>query len=92
MRHASATRFLRSAFGLSRNAATLGLVTVRRDINVKKIVVVNNRFARILNFHYQGYAVVEVCERLRLTSTNFYSILSRARSMLELCLEKGDVK
>jgi RNA polymerase sigma factor (sigma-70 family) len=59
---------------------------------LRKIIVVNNRFARILNFHYQGYAVAEVCERLRLTRTNFYSILSRARSMLELCLEKGDLR
>lgn len=50
------------------------------------------RHARILNFHHQGYSVDEICRRLELTRTNLYSILSRARSMLLLCLEKGDIK
>ncbi len=50
------------------------------------------RHARILNLHYQGYSVEEICLRLSVTRTNLYSILSRARSMLLLCLEKGDIK
>lgn len=58
---------------------------------LKKIGSINNRHARILNLHHHGYSVTEICEKLALTKSNLYSILSRARSMLELCLEKGDV-
>jgi RNA polymerase sigma factor (sigma-70 family) len=50
----------------------------------------NLRYARILNFHYLGYSTEEICEKMNLRRENFYSILSRARSMLESCLEKGD--
>ena len=50
----------------------------------------NGRHARILNLHYQGYSVEEICRRLSLTRTNFYTILSRARTILLACLEKGD--
>jgi RNA polymerase sigma-70 factor (ECF subfamily) len=50
---------------------------------------IKGRHARILNFHYQGYTTDEICEKLDLKSGNFYVMLSRARSMLELCLEKG---
>ncbi len=59
---------------------------------IRKMTVANNRFARMLNFHYQGYTVVEICGKLSLSRTNFYSILSRARSMLETCLEKGELR
>jgi len=50
----------------------------------------NLRYARILNFHYLGYSTEEICDKMNLRRENFYSILSRARSMLESCLEKGD--
>ena len=59
---------------------------------LRKVCLANPRHARILNLHYHGYSVAEICERLGLTRTNFYSILSRARSMLENCLQKGDVR
>ncbi|MCP4703981.1 MAG: RNA polymerase sigma factor [candidate division Zixibacteria bacterium] len=58
---------------------------------LKKIGSINNRHARILNLHHHGYSVVEICEKLALTRNNLYSVLSRARSMLEHCLEKGDI-
>ncbi len=58
---------------------------------LKKIGSINNRHARILNFHHHGYSVKEICEKLVLTRSNLYSVLCRARSMLELCLEKGDL-
>lgn len=58
---------------------------------LKKIGSINNRHARILNFHHLGYSVTEICEKLALTRSNLYSVLSRARAMLELCLEKGDI-
>jgi len=52
----------------------------------------NQRHARILNLHYQGYTVAEICARLKLTRTNLYTILSRARAMLAHCLDTGDSK
>ncbi len=58
----------------------------------KKINEANNRYARILNLHYQGYKVSEICKKMSITRTNLYSILSRARSLLLLCLERGDIK
>jgi RNA polymerase sigma factor (sigma-70 family) len=49
----------------------------------------NRRYARILNLHYQGFSTEEICERLGVSVSNCYVLLSRARAMLEQCLEKG---
>lgn len=57
----------------------------------KKIAGSNIRYARILNFNYQGYSSSEICGKLKLTATNLYSILSRARSLLHRCLATGDI-
>ena len=59
---------------------------------LRKISASDNRYARILNFHYQGYGTDEICRRMGLTATNFYTILSRARSLLKQCLEKGETE
>ena len=59
---------------------------------MQKILETNPRYARILANCYVGYSAEEICESLDLTKSNFYSILSRARSMLKLCLNKGDIK
>ena len=58
---------------------------------LKKIVRANPRYARVLNLSYQGYQVEEICNRLDVTRSNLYSMLSRSRSMLNLCLETGRV-
>jgi len=50
----------------------------------------HDRYARILNLHYQGYAVDEICGRLKISRDNFYVILHRARVLLEACLERRD--
>ena len=50
----------------------------------------NSRYARALNLHYQGYDTDEICRRLDTKQNTFYSCLSRARSMLEACLKKGE--
>jgi len=74
------------------------LVKIQLEIKVKlldclnKILKANSRYARILNFQYQGFSTEEICEKLKVTRNNCYSILSRARSLLELCLKKGDIK
>ena len=50
----------------------------------------HKQHARILNLHFQGYSTEEICSTLKITRNNFYVSLSRARSMLERCLnQKG---
>jgi RNA polymerase sigma factor (sigma-70 family) len=58
---------------------------------MRKIVRVFPRYARVLSLSYQGYGAAEVCDRLRVTRSNLYSILSRSRSILNKCLEIGGV-
>jgi RNA polymerase sigma factor (sigma-70 family) len=58
---------------------------------LQEIARSNTHYARALNLHYQGYGTEEVCVRLRLKQNTFYSILSRARSLLETCLNKGAI-
>jgi len=58
---------------------------------LRKISGVNRRHARILNLCYQGFSTEEVCNRLGVSRNNVYILLSRARSMLKLCLDKGDI-
>ena len=59
---------------------------------LKKVNQTNTRHARILNLHYQGYTVTDICGKFKITRNNVYIILSRARLMLKVCLEKGDVE
>lgn len=56
---------------------------------LKKIGKTNMRFARILNLKFQGYSADEICRKLGITPGNLYVIVSRARSMLQECLERG---
>lgn len=58
---------------------------------LKRIHGVNSFHARALNLHYQGYSTTEICVRLGVGANNFYVMLSRARTMLRLCLEKGEI-
>lgn len=57
-----------------------------------KLGKANVRYARILNLHYQGFSTTEVCRRMSVKRETFYSILSRARAMLQNCLESGNLK
>ncbi len=59
---------------------------------VKKVVAANPRYGRILVLIFQGYSADEICLRLSITKANCYTALSRARSMIKLCLNKGDIK
>jgi len=58
---------------------------------VRKICQTNVRYARILVMSFQGFKADEICGRLKVTRTNAYSLLSRSRSLLELCLETGRI-
>ncbi|MEW5923663.1 MAG: RNA polymerase sigma factor [Candidatus Zixiibacteriota bacterium] len=55
---------------------------------LKELFAANPRYARIINLHYQGYSIEEVCRRLKIKAGNSYVILSRAREMLAKCLGK----
>jgi DNA-directed RNA polymerase specialized sigma24 family protein len=58
---------------------------------LRKICAGNNRYARILNFFYQGFNTEEVCRKLKISAGNAYVMLGRARSLLKTCLEMGDI-
>lgn len=53
---------------------------------LKKVSRANIRYARMLNLHYQGYTTGEICEKVKITSNNFYVTLSRARAIMVECL------
>jgi len=50
----------------------------------------HKQHARILDLHFQGYSTDEICQSLNITRNNLYVILSRARAMLEACLNQED--
>ncbi len=66
-------------------------LVIRLKKCVRKVIGANQRYARILIHVYQGYSAHEISTRLGLTKANFYSQLSRARSLLRRCLDKGDI-
>ncbi len=65
------------------------LIQLKRCLS--KISRKNLRYMRILNLFYLGHSKEEICDKLKITSNNFYVILSRARIMLKKCLENGDI-
>lgn len=58
---------------------------------MQQVIKTNTRYGRILVHCYQGFSPDEICDKVGLTKTNFYSILSRARSLLKHCLEKENI-
>jgi RNA polymerase sigma-70 factor (ECF subfamily) len=58
---------------------------------LKKVCLANRRYARIINLHHLGFSRKEICERLELTLEQSYVVMSRARSKLKECLDKGDI-
>lgn len=59
---------------------------------IKLICRAYNRYGRVLNLKYQGYTAEEICERLDITPSNFYTMVSRSRLLLDTCLETGDIR
>jgi RNA polymerase sigma factor (sigma-70 family) len=51
----------------------------------------NPTYARVLTLHFQGYTTAEICDKLSITSSNLYTILSRARVSLRECLKRKGV-
>ena len=58
---------------------------------LRRISVVNRRYGRTLILHAQGYETEEVCRRIGLKESTFYSLLHRGRAMLQRCLDTGEV-
>lgn len=58
---------------------------------LKKICSANQRYARVLNLHSQGYETSHICDRLDLKENTLYSLLHRGRALLRRCLETGEI-
>ncbi len=56
----------------------------------RRLLEINNRYARVINLAYQGYRTPEICKRLSISRTNYYVLLSRARDVLWKCLSEGE--
>ncbi|UCC45107.1 MAG: RNA polymerase sigma factor [Candidatus Zixiibacteriota bacterium] len=54
----------------------------------EKIHRKHRQHARILSLRFQGYTTDEICQRLGITRNNCWVTLSRARAMLEKCLNQ----
>lgn len=76
---------------VSESGSESGLQRKVRDC-LRKVAHVNSRYARILNLIYLGFEVREICSKLNIRRNNAYSILFRARSMLRLCLDTGEIE
>ena len=55
---------------------------------LRKVNQANRRHARMLVLKYMGFEFFEICAKLKLKRNNAYSVLNRARTMLEDCLDK----
>jgi len=55
---------------------------------LRKVNQANRRHARMLVLKYMGFEFSEICAKLKLKRNNAYSVLNRARTMLEDCLDK----
>ena len=58
---------------------------------LNRLVRINRRYGRALNLVHQGYRTDEICNRLSMSRNYLYVTLNRARSMLRMCLETGEV-
>lgn len=54
---------------------------------LKKVVQANVQFGRALVLHYQGFSVLELCEKMKIDRDRLYKHLSRARALLRKCLD-----
>jgi len=59
---------------------------------LRKLGRVNNRYARILDLHFQGYSAQEIGTTLGTSKNSVLITLSRARSKLKVCIEQGDIR
>jgi long-chain fatty acid transport protein len=57
---------------------------------LKTITRLDRRYARILNLVYHGYKIDEICKKLKITPSNCYVILNRARARLKEVLLESD--
>ena len=58
---------------------------------LEKVHQVNARHAIILDLHSRGFKTEEIGRELNLSANGVYISLHRARKMLEICLNTGDI-
>jgi RNA polymerase sigma factor (sigma-70 family) len=56
---------------------------------LKKLHSFNSRHAEIIALHQEGFTTDEICSKLQMSPNALYISLSRARRLLERCLETG---
>ena len=59
---------------------------------LKRICELNRRYGRALTLHAHGYGTDEICRRIDIKESTFYSLLHRGRTMLQHCLETGEIR
>jgi len=59
---------------------------------LKRICESNRRYGRALTLHAHGYGTDEICRRIDIKESTFYSLLHRGRTMLQHCLESGEIR
>lgn len=59
---------------------------------LEKVHRLNARHAVILDLHSRGFKTEEIGRELNLTANGVYISLHRARKMLEICLNTGDIE
>lgn len=57
----------------------------------RKLLAVNRQYGRVLNLRTQGIETDEICSKLKITRSNLYISLHRARTMLAECLRNGSI-
>jgi RNA polymerase sigma factor (sigma-70 family) len=59
---------------------------------LEKVHRANRRHAEILDLHRRGFKTEEIGRRLNLSANGVYITLHRARKMLEICLDTGEIE
>ncbi len=54
----------------------------------RRVIRASQRYARVLNLHYQGFSTEDICVRLELSENASYVLLFRARALLQDCLDE----
>ena len=57
----------------------------------EKLCKVNARYASIISLHFEGFNADEISSKIDVTVNNLYVLMSRARTMLKNCLDKGEL-
>lgn len=57
--------------------------------SLRKIMIRNKLYARVLNLTHLGFKTEEICDQLNISANYYYVVLNRGRNALKLCLEES---